>query len=142
MKKTDLSDNQLKTRPAFPVLVTYPLEIVAMVLMWSFLLSYPWEPVSADAAKIIGITQVTGGLIVLYCFCLPTDKGSLNRLPLWIVSLPYLPPAVPASSFTSCVSELSLPGVGYMQTTPAIQDGQGCRNTEGHDDRHYLIQGF
>lgn len=79
MKKIDLSDNQLKTRPAFPVLVTYTLEIVVMVLIWSFLLSYPWEPFSADAAKIIGITQMTGGLIVLYCFCLP-QRGCIRRL--------------------------------------------------------------
>ncbi|MEG5609507.1 hypothetical protein UXO96_17965 [Enterobacter hormaechei] len=79
MKKTDLSDNQLKTRPAFPVLVTYTLEIAAMVLMWSFLLSHPWEPFSADAAKVIGITQMTGGLIVLYCFCRP-QRGYIRRL--------------------------------------------------------------
>jgi hypothetical protein len=42
-----------------------------MVLVWSFLLTHPQEPVSADAAKVIGITQMTGFLIVLYFFFRP-----------------------------------------------------------------------
>lgn len=83
-KQADLRDGTRRTRPAFTTMAIFTLEIIATVLIWSFLPTPSPLPAQDDATNVIWVTQMTGFLIVMY-FSFRSQRSYLR----WMRTIMY-----------------------------------------------------
>lgn len=79
MNKKAYSGSALPSRLALPPRVTFVLEITGLFLVWWFLLTLEFTPVSSYVGNIADVAQFIGGIIVVICVCRAQSLAAFIR---------------------------------------------------------------